>query len=500
MPRCGHCKTQNVECMFPTRKKRKPASVLSDQATSSLSDSALSTILKRLHRLEAQSTLSPTPIANACALSPTTSHANPDSNSSSPSTASVLASHGSPSAIAHHARQEFDAMTVLKDAVDQVQQLRLRSFGSAVITDSISIPADVAVKYVHSKFAHSSFLVARQANWVCSDFFAHGPVCLFSNIVDKRVLELIPSIIGLPHIHIDPVMLVIYYSIIYHGCTLIASNNSSSDRMEYFNASYLGCLRALPGWQREASGSLMDFVAALFVVSEQSSQCQSCSSDPCTQSRVAAEFFDYDLAWKMFKLACDYCQGLNIHNLDGDDAPCGGDPAQCDQERRGFWEVIQIDLFFRLVLNAPPAISNNPWKVNLPWLDPNAGPPPDGIASMSFLASSRISLIIARFFAMLDGSADTNRSEIMVKNEDLCREIQDTLAEWPLVSWVQYACIEKYSANSVTGGMAGKYFRQRTRYVASGRCHINSLHKHHLHVPKNGRPGLDFTPASHHRP
>ena len=90
---------------------------------------------------------------------------------------------------------------------------------------------------------------------------------MFVSFVDRRVLELLPEITNLPHIHVDPVMLVIYYSIMYHGCSLRASNITSHESLAYMNASYLGCLRAVPSWEREASGTMTDVIAALYTVS-----------------------------------------------------------------------------------------------------------------------------------------------------------------------------------------------------------------------------------------
>ncbi|KAF4454965.1 transcription factor [Fusarium austroafricanum] len=321
---------------------------------------------------------------------------------SSPAAFSTTTCNESNAVTPHGTCREMDAMTVLKDAVDHVQELRKRSFGATVITSSIDIPTDLA------------------KTWV-ANYFKHMPACMFLSFVDRRIIELIPEVINLPHIHIDPVILLIYYSMMYHGCSLKASNITSTASLGYMNASYLGCLRAIPSWEREASGTMPDLIAALFT------------------SRIAAEFFDYDLAWRMFKHACEYCQTLNLHKLDSDQDHTFFSEAKCDNERRGFWEVIQIDLFYRLILNKPPAITNNLWQVNLPWLDPNSGPLPQGMQTIAFLASSRVSLVIARFFAMLDDPMNTTKPEIVAKTEDLCREMQQIFAEWQLIEWMEDA-------------------------------------------------------------
>ncbi|KAM0214722.1 hypothetical protein ACHAQD_008620, partial [Fusarium lateritium] len=365
------------------------------------SNAALSTILDRLQRLEAQgiagsSTTSingrsiPTPGGDGSEISP------------SPVASNTTIGHESSALTPHNPIREMDAMTVLKDAVDHVQELRRRTFGTTVVTSSLDIPTDLA------------------KTWV-ANFFKHMPAWMFISLVNRRIIEMLPDIINLPHIHVDPVILVIYYSVIYHGCCVKASNVASTDGLAYMKSSFLGCLRVLPSWEREASGTMTDLIAALFT------------------SRMAAEFFDYDLAWRTFKYACQYCQDLNLHKLDSDESDTFFSEAKCDEERRGFWEVIQIDLFYRLILNTPPAITNNIWKVNLPWLDPNSDSLPQGMQTTAFLASSRVSLIIARFFAMLDDPENTTRSEIVAKTEDLCREMQQIFTEWQLIEWMEAA-------------------------------------------------------------
>lgn len=385
--------------MYPVRAKRRSARPLIDPALSSDSpNAALTTILDRLQRLEARTVASG---SQANGNIPTPSVGGSEA-SQSPVAFNTTNGYASSILTPRNSGQEMDAMAVLKDAVDRVQELRKRSFGSSAITKSIDIPTDLA------------------KTWV-ANFFKYMPACMFVSFVDRRVLELLPEISNLPHIHVDPVMLVIYYSIMYNGCSLKGSNTTSQESFAYMNASYLGCLRAVPSWEQEATGTITDLIAALYV------------------SRVAADFFDYDIAWRAFKYACEYCQVLNLHKLDSDESNSFLSEATCDNERRGFWEVIQIDLFYRLILNTPPVITNNPWKVNLPWLDLDSGTVPHGMQTIAFLASSRVSLVIARFFAMLDDPTNATKTEIVAKTEALCREMQEIFAEWQLTEWLNDA-------------------------------------------------------------
>ncbi|KAF7548553.1 hypothetical protein G7Z17_g6983 [Cylindrodendrum hubeiense] len=302
-------------------------------------------------------------------------------------------------------RVGIDATAILKIAVDQVRDLRLRGLATAIITDAIDIPVDLA-KY-----------------WI-RNYLDHMPVCMFLSFVDKRTIQLIPDIVGLPHIHIDPGILVIYYCILYHGCTLRASNESSNASMSYARLTYLACMRAIPGWQREATGTMTDLIAALFL------------------TRIAHTFFDEELAWKMFRHACEYCHALNLHKLDSAEYPGNSGNANCDcgdDDRKGFWEVLQTDLYFRLILNKPPILTKNTWSVNLPWLDANSQPPPDGIRATAFLASSRITLVIIRFFSLLEDPEIDTKAETMTKTEDLGREILQIFVEWQLNEWMANA-------------------------------------------------------------
>lgn len=144
------------------------------------------------------------------------------------------------------------------------------------------------------------------------------------------------------------------------------------------------------------------------------------------------------MSWKMFKLACEYCQALNLHNLDqfSPDLEVDGlNDDMLDQRRKDIWEIIQIDLFFRLTHNMPPAITSTPWKVNLPWLAVDPSLLPDVTESMVFLASSRFTLVVARFFVILEEARDGgDRMGFRAAVEGLCQEILGIYEEYPVVS------------------------------------------------------------------
>lgn len=151
------------------------------------------------------------------------------------------------------------------------------------------------------------------------------------------------------------------------------------------------------------------------------------------QTRITAECFDFELAWRMYKRTSEFAQALNLHNLDAHDSLNSLSHNVSDDDRKGFWQLIQIDLFFRLLLKKPPAITATSWKVNLPWLDADSQPPPDDIQAMAFLVGSRITLILVQFFALLDDPDPQTKSEVRPRVEALCHEIKQLFADWQLV-------------------------------------------------------------------
>lgn len=142
----------------------------------------------------------------------------------------------------------------------------------------------------------------------------------------------------------------------------------------------------------------------------------------------------------MYTYAIDYAQKLNLHNLDANThtdmnlpAP---DETKLDFDRKGFWELIQIDFFFRLLFNKPPSITSslNSWKVNLPWLSTNAQQPDiNAVPTITFLVNSRITFILSSFYQALE-DPNCNEEEMRPKTEELCQEINQAFAEWQLVS------------------------------------------------------------------
>lgn len=176
----------------------------------------------------------------------------------------------------------------------------------------------------------------------------------------------------------------------------------------------------------------MDFVAALFMVSICALGCGFHADSVLSRvkAQVALLCSDDDLAWQMHQHTCDFARALGLHNIDRGDYAGFRDEARSDEDREGFWQLIQIDLVVRLVLNKPPLITADTWKVNLPWL--NSSQPPADIHATTFIIHSRVTLIVMHFFGILD-EAGMGDGELQRCTEELCHEIKDLLLDWQAV-------------------------------------------------------------------
>ncbi|KAF7553332.1 hypothetical protein G7Z17_g3685 [Cylindrodendrum hubeiense] len=420
MPTCDRCRLQGFDCIYPERVKRQSRKGLSGRLVPT--DSPLSTILQRLQRVE-EHVISLNPLPPGSDASPEaprvngrrtrSSNAAPEAAFFNGSTVSSPASHASPSILtagtntprtsgSSYPLADVDITAVLVGAVGQVQRLRLQYIAKATLTAGITIPAQLA------------------KDWI-DNYFTQMRADAFLSLIDAKLIRQIPDIIDSPFIHLDAAILVVYYGVLYHGCSLPTSLTNNPHHIQYARQVYLCCLRSLPNWQREASGTTTDFIAAMLT------------------ARVSAECFDYDLSWQLFKQACEYAHGLNMHNLDGGDGFNCSSGSKVDSDRRGFWELIQVELFFRLLYNKPPTLteSMNSWRVNLPYLSPDAQPDLETVPTLAFLVSSRITFVLTDFFQLIE--EHTPGLDILPKIESLGEEVETLFQEWQMDEWIKRA-------------------------------------------------------------
>lgn len=143
------------------------------------------------------------------------------------------------------------------------------------------------------------------------------------------------------------------------------------------------------------------------------------------------------MGWEMYKLACEFSKALNMHTLDSTDDSITHSSPSADFDRMGMWELMHLDLFYRLMHDKPATISAsvNKWRVNLPTLsadlhyDAHAS-----IPTVSFMVRSRVTFILFRYFQLLDYHHE--QQDMTGSIEQLCTEISDINHEWQIVGHV----------------------------------------------------------------
>lgn len=156
--------------------------------------------------------------------------------------------------------------------------------------------------------------------------------------------------------------------------------------------------------------------------------------------RAALQQCDYTFSWSMYRLVCFCMRNLNLHILDKDFplpflnptfTPADG----AEQYRQGFWALVLVDLFFRLLHQKPAVITANvsAWRINLPSLKITPEIPALVAPTLAFLIRSRLSFHLLRFFDVLGQYAEDGNSAVE-SIEGLCAEIESLFREWPVVS------------------------------------------------------------------
>ncbi|KAK1541941.1 hypothetical protein CPAR01_05328 [Colletotrichum paranaense] len=296
----------------------------------------------------------------------------------------------------------LDVAATLGDTFDRVREQRLRrTMGhNTMATEGIDISLEKARTWIHN-------------------YFTYSPTETFLSLVDRKTVELIPDMLLMRHVTIDPCILIIYYVILWRGCYILNTRSYHSPDGRYARKLYLCCLRTMPCWQKEATGSITDFIAAIFMTG------------------IAAESYDFEMSLELHQLACEYAKGLQMHSLDSNDYFVATGCPSTDEDRKGMWELIQTDLFYHLIYNKPATLypSLDKWQVNLPWLSLDL-PPEEGaqVSTISFLFRSRLAFILIRFFQTLEGLE--NESEAVAAIEPLCHEIEVLFDEWGIEDWI----------------------------------------------------------------
>ena len=78
-------------------------------------------------------------------------------------------------------------------------------------------------------------------------------------------MNLMPDIVDMPEVSVDPASLVLYYSVLYHG-SLMISDETRRQEGTLEQKIYICCLRAIPAWEGQAGKTKTDLIAAILLV------------------------------------------------------------------------------------------------------------------------------------------------------------------------------------------------------------------------------------------
>ncbi|UPL03149.1 hypothetical protein LCI18_014083 [Fusarium solani-melongenae] len=306
---------------------------------------------------------------------------------------------------------QMDVIALLKAALDHVQTLRVQRISRLSTQANLNIPSpDVARSWIKT-------------------FFENPPVDMFLGFMDVKLIKLVPDLINMPDVTLKPAIHVLYHCILHYAACMPEHYGFQDENAEidYPTLAYVGALRALPMWQREATGTKTDFAAAILM------------------ALTASEHFDIAMVWKLFQLASEYAEKLQLHSLDTNHVLDGQGTivpdSATDDERRSLWDLIGKDLCCRLLCDKPPIISASlaDWRVNLPWLGQYQPPNPSStvpdILTMTFLLRSRLTLTLTQFFKILEEETSMERASGTI--HDICQELVLIYDGWPISQSLQ---------------------------------------------------------------
>ncbi|SCN64495.1 uncharacterized protein FFB20_00712 [Fusarium fujikuroi] len=433
IPICGKCADLGTDCVYPERQVRQ---VNKRVAGHGATDDTLNAILRRLERIE-KSAGSPSTTSPQSGTPASLEMTHLQSGTQSSRLSPIVISRDQPVVVAPDASHDRHSKTknvlatsphlsergphaVLQEALRRVQDLNLQALSVETVTATIDVPPELAKTWIQR-------------------YFEVMPTDIFLSLVDRRVIELLPDMIGLPHIRLDPAILVVYYYILRMGCTIPVidqEQNVHFTGIHYARSMYICCLRAIPNWQREAVGSLTDLVAATMLVGIPISLHLSYFSSDL-QTQAASDALDPQLSAQLFQLASKYAIGLDLHNTDSPNYLSGFGQDNIDEVRRGFWELMHYEFFHRLVYDDPPTMTAQmkQWIVSLPWLESCKRPVSQEVPTIRFIFKSRLTFILAEFFMLLENISGHLESESFTQVLALCQQIYDLYKDWDIDTW-----------------------------------------------------------------
>jgi hypothetical protein len=150
--------------------------------------------------------------------------------------------------------------------------------------------------------------------------------------------------------------------------------------------------------------------------------------------------FDYALAYRFHKLSCRITKQLGIHHLDVISNKSGQDSPSMRKKRSAFWQLVIVDLFFRLCYDKGSEISAEASTrfVRLPETVDLVTQQPFACYTVLEIVWNRAIFLVKPFFEHLDAArsnADGLASPDFQREVDgWCDQLEGMIEDWGLVS------------------------------------------------------------------
>jgi hypothetical protein len=242
-----------------------------------------------------------------------------------------------------------------------------------------------------------------------------GEQC-FLSLADLSFMVSLSEVIASPHVQIDPAARLIYSNLLFHGYMMSDKKTRTGSR-----ALYLQCLIAVPAWQESAKGTTMDLAAASIL------------------SWTTIVNFDYNLAYRFHKLSCQICKQLGLHHIDVVATRNTHEDSTTRKKRSAFWQLVLIDLYFRLCYEKESEISSEASTrfVKLPGTVNLVTEQPPAVLTILEILWGRVIFLAKAFFEHRD-AAQSNVDglaglDFQKKVDELCDECEELVDDWQLV-------------------------------------------------------------------
>lgn len=235
-------------------------------------------------------------------------------------------------------------------------------------------------------------------------------------MLDADFMISLADVINSPLVRIEPAARLIYHNLVFHGSVIGESKRQITAR-----GLYLQCLQAVPAWQANATGTILDLISATLM------------------TLTTAMSFDYNLAGKFHIQACNFTKHLNLHRLDALVA-VGIKAKDSHGQRLGVWGLVLTDLFFRFFAGQKSALSEDVTLASVGVLGPTelVGKRPRAARTIVNTIWGRVIFIAKEFFEYHDRVKKLEGGRLAAdfqnKVDELCDEIEEMIEDWHLVS------------------------------------------------------------------